>query len=109
MNQVMADKYHCRVELTREGDYLMDIEALKKNIRVSGFSRTASLDYSPEYSIAGSDAFTREALVGADFIEMDDDVFSTEIDEIESERELYPWLMPLILLLFIADIAIRKI
>lgn len=112
LKQVATGKYIGSFFLDEEGTYYVTAKLTNAKGAVESITKTINLDYCPEYGLDRESGIkTLTALCNATdgrFIDKEINVFKQPIRKNKSDVHISFILLPLALMLFIADIAIRK-
>lgn len=113
LRQVFTGKYRGSFFLDKEGTYYITAKLTNDEGTIERVIKTINRDYCPEYELdRGSGIKTLTALCNATdgrFIDKETNVFKQPIRKNKSDIHISFILLPLALMLFIADIAIRKL
>jgi uncharacterized membrane protein len=117
--QTAPGRYEAEFELKETGSYLfkvrqtaIDPETGEEEL-VADFTRGASLSYLPEYRRLGTNEDYLRALAaatGGTFEPTLDELLTVEAEEaVKVRSRIWPWLLLAALLLFVADVALRRL
>ncbi|SHJ87595.1 VWA domain-containing protein [Paramaledivibacter caminithermalis] len=113
MDQISLGKYSGKFYLAQAGDYLITVRLKNNDEIIDSLSKKIHLSYSIEYSINNGSGIKKiqslANIAKGKVINKDDNVFQQPIIKNKSKTDLNFILLPLSLLLFIFDIALRKI
>jgi len=106
-------KYEGNFDIDLPGVYLVRVEQRKDGKVISSLDSGLSVTYSPEYDIRlkSSEDFLRRLVeeTGGRILEKPEEVFRDDLEPVWAQTELSPYLLPLALVLFALDIAIRRL
>ncbi|SKC45823.1 VWA domain-containing protein [Maledivibacter halophilus] len=113
LNQISTGKYKGEFSLNEEGSYYVTAELIRDSETIERKIETINLNYSPEHEINKGRGIERLNLIReiskGRLIDEDTNVFKQPIDKNKSSLDLSFILLPLALLFYIGDIAIRKL
>lgn len=118
LKQVSTGKYRGSFVLPKEGTYYITAKLVSDNEAIERITKTINLDYSPEYELdtgGGIKTLTELAniadgrLINGGLINKDINVFKQPIRKSKTVMNLSFILLPLALLFYIVDIALRKL
>lgn len=105
--QIKPGIFTGELELAEVGDYALSFLVKQEDEIIAQVTRIVHLSYSPEYSLAEENIL---ASLHAPILQGEQDVFNSPLLRVKSiEKEIYFLLVFLALILFIADIGVRKI
>lgn len=106
-------KYEGTFDVTNPGVYIINTQHSKDDRIVNTSETGLAVSYSSEYDLrqSGSIEFLKKivAQTGGKILENPEDVFKDELKPVWAQTEIWPWLLSLGLLLFVLDIAIRRL
>ncbi len=113
MNVEKPGEYKGNFNADEPGVYIVRLEQKKGGNPVSRMESGLSVTYSSEFDIrqGNTEDFLKKLVdrTGGSILDQPEDIFRGEITPIQSRSELWPWLLPLALLLFVFDIALRRL
>jgi Mg-chelatase subunit ChlD len=113
MNVEKPGEYKGYFNADEPGVYIVRLEQKKGEEPVSRLESGLSVSYSSEFDIrqGNTEDFLKKLVVrtGGSILDQPGDVFRGEITPIQSKSELWPWLLPLALVFFVFDIALRRL
>lgn len=118
LKQVSTGKYRGSFVLPKEGTYYITAKLVSDNEAIERITKTINLDYSPEYELdrgRGIKTLTELSniadgrLINGGLINKDINVFKQPIRKSKTVMNLSFILLPLALLFYIVDIALRKL
>jgi len=106
-------KYEGDFEIDQAGVYIVRVEQQKDGQVVGQLGTGLAVSYSPEYDIRNrNDIEFLERLVketGGAVLDKPEQVFRENLQPVWAEIELWPYLMSLALILFVLDVALRRL
>ncbi|NLX69930.1 MAG: VWA domain-containing protein [Clostridiales bacterium] len=106
-------KYEGDFEIDQAGVYIVRVEQQKDGQVVGQLDTGLAVSYSPEYDIRNQgNKELLESLVketGGVVIDDPQQVFREDLQPVWAETEIWPYLLPLALALFVLDIALRRL
>jgi len=113
MNVEKPGEYRGNFQADEPGVYIVRLEQKKGGNPVNRMESGLSVTYSSEFDIrqGNTEEFLKKLVerTGGSILEQPEEVFRGEITPIQSRSELWPWLLPLALFLFVLDIALRRL
>ncbi|WP_432402886.1 VWA domain-containing protein [Wukongibacter sp. M2B1] len=113
MEQISPGKYSGKFYLNKAGNYLVNIRLKNRDEIIESVSRRIHMDYSPEYLLDNGDGVdnlrTLANRTQGRIIDEKVNIFEQPLIKSRSEFDIGFILLPFALLLFIFDIAVRKI
>jgi hypothetical protein len=104
-------EYSAEFDLDDSGIYMINGKQQRAGEVISAVNTGYAMQYSPEYRINNSsEAFDKLMEgIGGKFISSPEEVFSGNINSRKGSRDLTPFLLSLALILFIFDVAVRRL
>jgi len=113
LNIVEPGKYKGDFDVSIPGVYLVRVEQRKDREIVNTLDSGLAVTYSPEYDIRqGGSREILERIVkqaGGKILDAPDQVFKDDLEPVWTQTEIWPGLLILALILFVFDIAIRRL
>lgn len=110
LEQARPGEFAGNASLEKTGEYFLTFRLIKDGKPIKNDSRILHLDYSPEYSLYEENRESTYFLAKEGIANKETNVFRLPLKrKNRSERELDFLLLPLALILFIADIGVRKV
>ena len=113
LQQVSPGRYRGEFALEQVGDYVVTFRLKKAGRLVDSITRKIHLDYSPEHALSTGDGQailqTLVGVTGGRFIAGNEEIFSEPLRKEHTIVNLDFILLPLALVLFLLDIAVRKL
>jgi Mg-chelatase subunit ChlD/uncharacterized membrane protein len=110
--QVAPGRYQATIPVQSDGVYTLTATQTDANgdaaVQASGFV----VPYSPEYALTNTDQTLMESLArrtGGRLISDPGDAFGHTLPSVGAPRPLWPWLMALVALLLVGDVAVRRV
>jgi uncharacterized membrane protein len=108
---IAPGKYSSPFDANKTGVYMINVKQVKDGQVVSTASCGLPVQYSPEYRI-DSDTAAIDRLVngaGGKYIKKSEDIYKGDIKGVIGQVDITPYLLLLALLLFMADITLRRL
>lgn len=106
-------KYEGNFGITMPGVYIVNTRHSKGGKIVNTLEAGLAVNYSPEYDLrqSGSIDFLKEivAQTGGRIIDNPEEIFREDPEPVWTQTGIWPWLLPIALLLFVLDIAMRRL
>jgi hypothetical protein len=114
MPQVAPGRYEALVPVADDGTYTLTVNQTNADSSISTVSGGFVVPYSPEYRVLGTNDNLLGQLArrtGGRVIGIDDpsQAFVHDLPSMAAPRELWPWLLAAAALLFVLDIAVRRV
>lgn len=110
LNPVAPGEYSGTFDLKEDGAYMISAKQEKNGELVNAVKQGYAVQYSPEYKLNSSDNIEKlVAEVGGKLITEPSEVYSGDITYKRGQRDLTPYLISIFLILFMLDIAIRRL
>lgn len=113
MEALRPGEYRGSFDIGPKGVYAINVIDSKDGAIVGSADTALAVSYSPEYDIRDRQGIALlERIVeetGGKIIEDPEDVFRDEGERVWKKQELAPYLLPFMLILFILDIALRRV
>jgi uncharacterized membrane protein len=108
---VAPGEYKATVDLPQSGVYMVSGKQSKNGEVVNAVNTGYALQYSPEYKLKDTSSSIDKVLeaAGAKFISRPDEVFTYDIERKKGQRDLSTILLAAALILFLIDIALRRL
>lgn len=105
------NKFSGEFTVDEKGVYIVKVKDIKNGQIVNSSMGGMSIDYSPEYRIDEKKSSLEELVKEAEgrYIKSPKEVFQGKLDDIYTKRELSNFFIALAIILFVLDIAIRKL
>lgn len=113
MHVTEPGKYKGSFDVSNPGVYLVRVEQRKDGELVNSLDTGLAVTYSPEYDIRQTGA--RESLerivkqAGGEILDSPEQIFKGDLEPVWTQTEIWPGLLILALIIFVADIAIRRL
>ncbi len=110
--QVAPGRYAASLPVEDDGVYTVQVSQTNADSSVTNASSGFVVPYSPEYQAAGTDTHLLESLAsrtGGRAIVDPADAMTHDLPAVGAPRPLWPWLLVLTALLFVADVGVRRI
>lgn len=113
MHVTEPGKYKGNFDVSNPGVYLVRVEQRKDGEIVNSLDTALAVTYSPEYDIRQSGS--REILerivnqAGGEILDSPEQIFKGDLEPVWTQTEIWPGMLILALVLFVADIAIRRL
>ncbi|MCR4435135.1 MAG: VWA domain-containing protein [Clostridiales bacterium] len=109
LEQVRTGEFEGTASLDKTGEYLLTLRVKKDGQMVKSATRVIHIDYSPEYALYAGSMDAYYSLAKGGIANRDTNIFSLPLNRKNSSGQDPDFiLLPLALLLFIADIWVRK-
>ena len=110
LNPVAPGEYSGTFDIKENGVYMVSGKQDKNGELINAVKQGYAVQYSPEYRINNSDNIEKlVAEVGGKIIKEPKEVFAGEIQNKRGQRDLTPYLIALFLILYMLDIALRRL
>ncbi|MFH1743812.1 MAG: VWA domain-containing protein [bacterium] len=118
LEQTAPGRYESSFSIEDAGSYLLRIQQQQirpngENETISDYTRGLTISYKPEYRhLSINEDFLKQlaAVTGGKCTPTFDEIFSvSENDAVQVRKKLWPWLLAAALLLFLLDVALRRI
>jgi hypothetical protein len=112
MPQVAPGRYEALVPVADDGTYTLNVSQTNADSSVANQSGGFVVPYSPEYRVLGVNDAMLERLAqrtGGRVISDPSQAFVHDLPSMAAPRELWPWLLAAAALLFVLDIAVRRV
>ncbi|WP_102401677.1 VWA domain-containing protein [Haloimpatiens massiliensis] len=105
------NKFSGEFTVDENGVYIVKAKDIKNGQIVNSAMGAMSMDYSPEYRIDGGKGSLEELVKGVEgkYINSPNEVFQGNLEDVYTKRELSSFFIALAIILFVFDIAIRKL
>lgn len=115
LEQTAPGRYEVAFDTRDVGTYLVNLMELDEEGVRGAMPLGASVNYSPEFNDSAANAYLLERLAaagGGSILDLNDPAtssFQLNREQTFQPRDLWPWLLRIAILLFILDVAIRRI
>jgi len=110
--QVAPGRYEMTYPVEDDGIYSLQVAQNEADGSVVNQSSGFVVPYSPEYRAAGTDEQFLETLAkrsGGRLISEPEQAFIHDLPAVGAPRPLWPWLLALVAILFVGDVAVRRV
>jgi Ca-activated chloride channel homolog len=110
--QVAPGRYSASYPVDDDGIYALQVQQTEAEGAIANQSSGFVVPYSPEYRAGGTDENFMEALAkrtGGRLIHEPDQAFLHDLPAVGAPRQLWPYLLVLVALLFVVDVGVRRV
>jgi hypothetical protein len=110
--QVAPGRYEARYPVQDDGIYALQVKQTESDGSVANQSSGFVVPYSPEYRTGGTDENFLEQLAkrtGGRLIHDPEQAFIHDLPAVGAPRQLWPYLLALVAILFVADVGVRRV
>jgi hypothetical protein len=110
--QVAPGRYEASYPVADDGIYSLQVTQTESDGNVANQSSGFVVPYSPEYRAGGTDDTFLETLAkrtGGRLIHDPEQAFLLELPAVGAPRQLWPYLLGLVALLFVGDVGVRRV
>src|SRR5262249_45550138 len=110
--QVAPGRYVAMYPVEDDGIYSLQVRQTEADGSIANQSSGFVVPYSPEYSAGGTDENFLESLAkrtGGRLIHDPEQAFIHDLPAVGAPRQLWPYLLALVAMLFVADVGVRRV
>jgi len=110
--QVAPGRYEASYQVEDDGIYSLQVRQTESDGSIANQSSGFVVPYSPEYRAGGTDDNFLESLAkrtGGRLIHDPEQAFIHDLPAVGAPRQLWPYLLTLVAILFVADVGVRRV